>query len=254
MLSFNIKPYIFALLNHAIMKHTFILTIATLLAHGASAQIQKGAMALTGTIGFSGSKNLTEETTNNMTVTTWDQTTRGRLIMPAFSYFISEKIEGGLAFILMNSTTMNDYHPTNSFPSTLKERETVTPFNGVGLFGNYYFKNERKYACYGGIQFGLGSGTSKSTNTYVSDPSTTFESKTSSTTFGFNAGVLYFVRHNLALNANFGLLSINSTTTTSSNAGTDTESKGSNWMVGVNGTVVNIGLKYILNAPAPPAP
>ncbi|MCC6817989.1 MAG: outer membrane beta-barrel protein [Bacteroidia bacterium] len=239
------------------MKYTIILTIAAFIAQGLNAQIPKGAMALTGTIGFNGSKNLTEEkdNTTNLTETTWDQTNRGRAIVPAFSYFVSDAIEVGLGLAFINSTTKNDYHPNSSFPGTVKEREYRNPFTGFAILGNYYFKNERKYACYGGLQIGLGGGTGTTETTTVDGTTTKFESKSKGSTFGFNFGLLYFVRHNLALNANFGLLSLNSTTTTSSNNNIDSETKSSNWVVGVNGTIINIGLKFLLNTPAPtPAP
>jgi opacity protein-like surface antigen len=231
----------------AIMKKTIILTLAAFLTHGIYAQIPKGTMALTGTIGFNGSKNLSEETSGNNTATTWDQTNRGRLIMPAFSYFVSDKIEGGLGLMLMSTKTMNDYHPNIILPNTVVKRETTSPFNGVLLFGNYYFKNEEKFACYGGVQLGVGSGTSTTETTLGDNTVNKTDVKNSGSTFGFNFGFLYFVRHNLALNANFGLVSFNSNKSSYTQGNTEYKTQNSDWTVGVNGTVVNIGLKFLLN-------
>ena len=225
---------------------------------GLFAQINKGAMALTGTIGLNGGKteNTSTDIPSSTTVTTFGQKRSGFAFVPAFSYFFTDRIEGGLALAITKSTTTNDFYPPN-VPTAQKEQKIESPLNGVGIFGNYYFRNDRNFACYGGIQFGVGSGNGKTTTTLVNGTSTTTDNKTNLSTFGFNTGLLFFVRENLAFNSNFGLISFNTTKTESTTGDNRTNSTASNWVVGVNGVIVNIGLKYFIGktggmTPPPP--
>lgn len=203
-------------------------------------------MTLTGIVGLNGTKNLTTQANGAITVTTNDQKSSGYAIVPAFTYFISDKFEAGLALALTKNTSTTDNHlsPGNPNPATVK---TATPFNGVGLLGNYYFVNESRFGFYGGLQFAVGGGTARTTNTFLNAPDQTVDTKNSGSTFGLNTGFVYFVRRNWALNASLGVLSFNSLKSETTNAGTTTTSKSSGWVFGVNGVMVNIGVKFFLS-------
>lgn len=209
-------------------------------------QITRGSMTLTGIVGVSGGKNLVTSTNGNITATTNDQKTSSFAFVPSFTYFLSDRIEAGIALGLTKTTTNSDFHiaPGNPGPATQK---VESPFNGVALLGNYYFVNESRFGFYGGLQLGVGGGTQKVTTTFLNAPNTIVETKNSGSTFGLNTGFVYFVRHNWALNASLGLLSFNSTKSETENSGTTTNSKSSGWVFGVNGVMVNIGVKFFLS-------
>jgi len=238
------------------MKKLLLSALYLSMSAGLFAQVSKGAFAITGTVGLNGGKNSNSQTdlSNSTTTTTFDQKTSGFAFVPAISYFFSDKIEGGLALAFMKSTTTNNFHPTGGNPNSTNSQKTENPLTAFGLFGNYYFKNENKYSCYAGIQFGIGSGTGKVTTTLVNGNATIVETKNNGSTFGFNTGFLYFVKSNLALNANLGLLSFNTIKTESTSNNTTFNTKNNNWALGVNGIVINIGIKYFLGNNATPAP
>jgi hypothetical protein len=235
-----------------IMKKILLSALLASMSTGLFAQFSKGAMAITGTVGFNGSKNSITTTNVNTSTTTpaFDQKISGFAFVPAFSYFFTDRVEGGLALALTKSTTTNDFHPSGGNPNATRTTKSENPLNGVALFGNYYFRVERNYACYGGIQLGVGSGTGKVTTTPVVGDATIVETQNNGSTFGLNAGFIYFVRSNLAFNTNFGLLSFNNIKTESTSSGTRTNTENSSWVLGVNGIIVNIGLKLFLRTNA----
>jgi hypothetical protein len=219
-----------------------------------SAQITKGSLAVTGIIGLNGGNSETSQLDmNNSLAKTSDSKNSSFNLIPSVTYFLSDKLEAGIAFALTNSKSTTNYVPSSPFPGQTLKQESKTPLNGFALLANYYFVNNAKFACYGGIQLGMGSGTGETTTTTstanpgVNTESTT-ETKNSGTTFGFNSGFLYFVKSNLAFNASLGLISLNSSKTENmSTTGVVTsETKGSNWSVGVNGVIVNIGVKWFI--------
>lgn len=210
-------------------------------------QITKGSMTLTGIVGVNGGKSLVTQTNGNVTVTTNDQKTSGFAFVPAFTYFLSDRIEAGIALALTKNTTTSDFHPVTGNPNPATQK-VESPLNGAGLLANYYFVNESRFGFYGGLQFGLGGGKGRVTTTYLTAPNTVVETKNSGSTVGLNTGFVYFVRRNWALNASLGLLSFNSTKSVTENGGgTTTTAKNSGWVFGVNGVIVNIGVKFFLS-------
>jgi opacity protein-like surface antigen len=236
------------------MKKILLSACMLSMSAGLFAQISKGAMALTGIIGFNGGKSVTEQTTvpGGAVTTTNDQKNKGRIIMPAFSYFVTDMIEAGVFVALTKTTQVNEFPATNPFDQ--KTRENVNPLTAFGVFGNYYLKTAGPFNCYAGLQFGMGSGTGEVTTTLVNGTSTVVKTKNNGSTFGLNSGFIYFVKSNIALNINFALLSFNSTKAVTTGPGFETETKNSNWAFGVNGIIVNLGLKMFFgNTGAPPA-
>jgi hypothetical protein len=230
------------------MKKIILSVLLVSLSHGLFAQFGKGAMAITGTVGLSGNKNSTTQTStiSGTTTPTFDQKTSSFAFVPAFSYFVSNKLEVGVALAIMKSTTNTDFHPQGGNQFATSTTKSENPLNAFGVFANYYLMNEARYAWYVGAQFGIGGGTGKFTNKLVNGTETITETKNNGSIFGLNTGFLYFVKSNLALNANFGLLSFNTIKTESTSNNVTTNTKNSNWVFGVNGVIINIGLKYFL--------
>lgn len=117
---------------------------------------------------------------------------------------------------------------------------------GFGIYANYYFVNEDKFNMYGGLQFGIASGTGKVTTTPFVGNATIVETKNNFSTVGLNMGMLYFIKSNIALNGSVGLLSFNTTKTESTDSGVTTETKNGSWVFGFNGLIINIGVKVLL--------
>lgn len=231
------------------MKNTILLAIFALIMQASYAQFAKGAMTITGVVGFNGSNNLTEQTNNttNITQTTNDQKTKGYAFVPSFGYFLTDKIELAIALAIMKNTTETDFHPTTTFPGATRYRTVENPLFAYALLANYYITMQKTYACYAGLQLGMGSGTGKTTTEFVDNTKTEVETKNNVSTFGLNGGFIYFVKANMALNANLGLLSFNRTKSESTSNDVTTKTNNGSWAFGVNGVMINIGIKYFLS-------
>lgn len=222
------------------MKKILLTVILASMSSGLFAQLTKGAIALTGTFGLGGNKQKNEQTPpQSPTVTTTDQKSKQFLFLPAIGYFVTEKIEAGIVLGISRNTTVNQYQP----PGNTKEIKSENPLNGGGLYGNYYFINQEKFHMYGGVQLLMASGTGKVTTTPYNGATTVVETKNKMSSVGLNSGFLYFIKPNLALNGTVGLLAFNSVKTESNNAGTLIKTNNNNWTFGVNGLLINIGVK-----------
>lgn len=222
------------------MKKILLFVILASMSSGLFAQLSKGAIALTGTFGLGGNKQKNEQTPpSGTTITTTDQKTKQFLFLPAIGYFVTDKIEAGIVVGIQRNTTINKYQP----PSATSEIKNENPLNGGGLYGNYYFISQEKFYMYGGIQLLMAGGTGKVTTSFYNGPTTIVETKNKMSSFGLNSGFLYFIKPNLALNGTVGLLAFNSVKTESTNSGTTTKTHNNNWAFGVNGLLINIGVK-----------
>lgn len=228
------------------MKKIILFILISSIKLGLLAQLAKGNWAITGTIGLGGNKQTTtqEIAQGNQTLPfNTEVKTSQMTILPAASYFLSDNMEAGIALLINKSKNVTNYLSPNS---NLHDVKKENPLTGLALFGNYYFKSAEKYSCYVGAQLGFGGGTSKVTTTPNNGPTTIVETKNSGSTFGFNTGFLYFVKPNFALNGSLGLLSFNSTKAVSTNNGVTTTTKNGSWAFGVNGVLINIGVKLFL--------
>ncbi len=226
------------------MKKIFITVLLATMSTGLFAQLTKGALAFTGTFGLGGSKQENTQTNLNTGVTsnTLDQKTKNLVFLPGVSYFVSDKLEAGIAFIVSKNTQINNYPQ----PNLNRETKSENPFTGFGIFGNYYFINQEKFHMYAGLQLGVGSGTGNVTTTQYSGNSTVVETKNNASTFGLNGGFIYFVKSNIALNGSLGLLSFNKLKTSSTSNNNTNKTDSGNWAFGVNGVIINIGVKVFL--------
>lgn len=228
------------------MKKIILFILISSIKLGLIAQLAKGNWAITGTIGLGGNKQTTTQEIaqgNPSQPFNTEIKTSQTTVLPAVSYFVSDKMEAGLALIFNKSKTITNYLSPNA---NLHDVKNENPLTGLALFGNYYFKSAEKYSCYGGIQLGFGGGTRKVTTTPNNGPTTIVETKINGSTFGFNTGFLYFFKPNFALNGSLGLLSYNSTKSVSTNSGITTTIKNGNWVAGVNGVIINLGVKWFI--------
>ncbi len=233
------------------MKKIALSLILASMSSGLFAQLTKGTLSFTGTVAFGGNKSTyTQMPVNNQTAFNNETKTSQMALLPAVGYFVSDRIEAGIGLLISKNTTTTTYvqipppQPNNVYTT---KQENVNPMNGFALFGNYYLKNEQLYAWYIGAQILSGGGTSQSTTTKSNGSVSITNSKNSGSAFGFNTGFLYFVRNNVALNGSLGLLSFNSTKNefTGTN-GFRSTTKSGGWAFGVNGLIVNIGVKLFI--------
>jgi len=224
------------------MKKIILSALVLSMSTGLFAQLTKGNWAFTGNIGARGNTQKVEVNNGGFVSRPTDQKTSAFVFLPAVSYFLKDNIEAGAGLLISKTTTTNNYEQ----PNFAKEVKTETPLNGILLFGNYYFKAAEKFSMYGGVQLGVASGKGKTTTTPFNCPTTIVETKNTGSTFGFNMGFLYFIKPNLALNGTLGLLSLTKNKAVTTNGNVTTESNTSNWVVGVNGVIINIGVKIFM--------
>lgn len=174
----------------------------------------KGNVFLSGTVGFSSSKQ-------------GDDSTNGFTLAPKAGYFVTNNIALGLGVDLTTSKNddgVNTINKQNNF--------------GGQVFGRYYFTPASQFSLFG--QLGVGFGSQKhTTEVTVGNTTTTTETKYNNFGVAVAPGVNYFISKHFSLEASWGVLGYNSNKQDVAGAKAQND-----FAFGLNLSNINFGLNY----------
>ncbi|TNE31506.1 MAG: porin family protein [Bacteroidetes bacterium] len=203
------------------MKKALLTAGLALFGLSASAQWNEGSIMATGNLGFS-TGGTTDEAGNNSTEVFSNS---GFNIGITGGYFIQDNLAVGVGLGFINNSM------------TIEQTETDITSNTLtyGVFGRYYVPYNDKFSMYGQLSIGLASGTETEKDN-INDITT--EANVSAFNAGLGIGLTYFVNDMFFLDASYGFLGYNSSSTTQDPGGNNETTR----------TVSNFGLDLDLSS------
>lgn len=205
------------------MKKALFTAGLALFGLSASAQWNEGSIMATGNLGFSSGGTTMDAGGNSADIFS----NSGFNIGITGGYFIMDNLAVGVGLGYANT----------SLTVEATETETVQSMFTYGAFGRYYVPYNDKFSMYGQLSIAMGSGGQTVTDN-INDITT--ESDMGAFNAGLGIGLTYFVNDMFFLDANYGFLGYNSSSTTTDPGGNN-ESKTTSSTFGLNLDLTAIG-------------
>ena len=224
-------------------KLILILLFATGVSLNTSAQVQKGAMLIGGSVGFSHSNNEDDIVEYDQITGTRNTKTNTFSIIPSFGIFVANSLELGVGAgynfsKYENSSTDNSYY---SLQETKDRKFIVNPYLSK------YFKIAEKFYITGTLNMGVGFG--KKQRVYnISNQEKTKDYNDFFLDFNITPGIRYFINKNWALSGNIGQIYYNwSKSVQETDMEDNPKETNSNFGISMALNTFNVGIQYYLH-------